>query len=75
MKKTIIALLSSLMLAGAICAVSGASSTRENGMVVIMGDGTSPLPMSPLQLTKRPTQIRSTNNSPQPGLEGPGEPR
>ncbi len=44
MKKTIIAALASLMLAGAICAVSGATPTRESGMVVFLSDGTSPLP-------------------------------
>ena len=47
MKKTIIAALSSLMLAGAICAVSGATPTREAGMVVILGDGTTPYPAPP----------------------------
>ena len=46
MKKTIIAALASLMLAGAISAVSGATPSTANGTVVIVGDGASPLPPS-----------------------------
>jgi hypothetical protein len=44
MKKTIIAALASLMLAGAISAVSGATTSTANGTVVIVGDGASPIP-------------------------------
>ena len=46
MKKTIIAALASLMLAGAISAVSGAATTTATGTVVIVGEGASPLPLS-----------------------------
>jgi hypothetical protein len=46
-KRTIIAALASLMLAGAICAVSGATINRETGMVVLAGDGTAPMPVPP----------------------------
>jgi hypothetical protein len=46
MKKTIIAALASLMLAGAISAVSSATSTTATQMAVIVGDGASPLPLS-----------------------------
>ena len=45
MKKTIIAALASLMLAGAISAVSGATPSA-NGTRVIVGDGASPIPPS-----------------------------
>ena len=46
MKKTIIAALASLMLAGAISAVSGATPSTANPAVVIVGDGASPIPSS-----------------------------
>ena len=48
MKKTIIAALASLMLAGAISAVSGATPCTANGTVVIVGDGASPITTSRL---------------------------
>ena len=48
MKKTIIAALASLMLAGAISAVSGATTNTPSGMtVIVIGDGASPVPLSP----------------------------
>ena len=47
MKKTMIAALASLMLAGAISAVSGATSNTATGVAVIVGEGTSPIPWSP----------------------------
>ena len=47
MKKTIIAALASLMLAGAISAVSGATTNTATGVAVIVGDGTSPIPLPP----------------------------
>jgi hypothetical protein len=48
MKKTIIAALASLMLAGAISAVGGATASTANGTVVIVGDGATPFPSAPL---------------------------
>jgi hypothetical protein len=47
MKKTIIAALASLMLAGAISAVGGATTSTTTGTVVIVGDGASPIPSLP----------------------------
>ena len=47
MKRTIIAVLASLMLAGAISAVTDGSPQTATGMIVLMGDGTSPLPDFP----------------------------
>jgi len=47
MKNTIIAALASLMLAGAISAVSGATLNTATGTAVIVGDGTSPIPFTP----------------------------
>ena len=44
MKKTMIAALASLMLAGAISAVSGATPRTASGTIVIVGDGSSPIP-------------------------------
>ena len=46
MKKTIIAALATLMMAGAISAVTGATPSPANGTVVIVGDGASPIPLS-----------------------------
>ena len=51
MKKTIIAALASLMLAGAISAVSGATPSSTHGIVVIVGDGASPIPLAPPALS------------------------
>jgi hypothetical protein len=61
MKKTIIAALASLMLAGAISAVSGATSSTANGTVVIVGDGTSPIPAS--RSFDSPRDQRSNNQN------------
>lgn len=44
MKKTFIAALASLMLAGAISAVSGATTNVTTGTISIIGDGSAPLP-------------------------------
>ena len=49
MKKTLIAALASLMLAGAISAVSGAT-TDTPGMIVIVGEGSSPIPLTAAQV-------------------------
>ena len=46
MKKTFLAALASLMLAGAISAASGLNTDSHTpGEVVLMGDGTSPVSM------------------------------
>jgi hypothetical protein len=47
MKKTIIAALASLMLAGAISAASGATTNTSTGAAVIVGEGGSPIPVAP----------------------------
>ena len=44
MKRTLIAALASLMLAGAISAVNGATTTTTTGTVIILGDGSAPIP-------------------------------
>lgn len=47
MKKAFLGALASLMLAGAISAASGLTTTNPSpGMVVIIGDGTFPMPLS-----------------------------
>ena len=47
MKKTIIAALASLMLAGAISAASGENPSPSAQAVVIVGEGGSPIPVAP----------------------------
>ena len=48
MKKTFLGILASLMVAGAISAASGLSAPNSAAdVVVIVGDGTSPLLVSP----------------------------
>lgn len=47
MKKTMIAALASLMLAGAISAVSGATTNTATGTAVVIGEGASPVPSLP----------------------------
>ena len=61
MKKTIIAALASLMLAGAISAVSGATPSTAHGTVVIVGDGSSPIPLS--QSFDSPRDERSSDQN------------
>ena len=46
MKKTLIAALASLMLAGAISAASGTTTKTTTGMIVIVGDGSAPIPLA-----------------------------
>ena len=46
MKKAFIGALASLMLAGAISAVSGAASRRSTGMTAIVGEGSAPIPLA-----------------------------
>ncbi|MGA9564357.1 MAG: hypothetical protein WBS19_02420 [Candidatus Korobacteraceae bacterium] len=47
MKKTIIAALASLMLAGVISAASGENPNASARAVVIVGEGGSPIPVAP----------------------------
>jgi hypothetical protein len=61
MKKTIIAALASLMLAGAISAVSGATPSTANRTVVIVGDGASPIP--PWRSSESPREERSNDQN------------
>lgn len=44
MKRTLTAALASLMLAGAISAVSGATANATTGTIIILGDGSAPIP-------------------------------
>jgi hypothetical protein len=46
MKKAFIGALASLMLAGAISAVSGATTNRSSGMTAMVGEGTAPIPVA-----------------------------
>jgi len=45
MKKWMIATCAALMLAGALCSISGATSMRSLGPVAVVGEGSSPLPV------------------------------
>lgn len=45
MKKLITAVLAALMLAGALCAISGAAPIDPYHSVAIVGEGTSPFPV------------------------------
>jgi len=45
MKKTMIATLAALMLAGALSAVSGATSISATTPVLVIGEGSAPMPM------------------------------
>jgi hypothetical protein len=45
-KKTIIAALASLMLAGAISAVSGATTNTATGLMVVVGDSYATIPLA-----------------------------
>ena len=47
MKKTLIGALASLMLAGAISAASGATTNTTTGTIVIVGEGSAPVPQAP----------------------------
>ena len=46
MKKTMIATLAALMLAGALSAVSGATSVSATTSLIVIGDGSAPIPAS-----------------------------
>jgi hypothetical protein len=59
MKKTIIAALASLMLAGAISAASGENPDPSTRAVVIVGEGGSPIPVAP---PSNPANDSNSNN-------------
>ena len=46
MKKAFIGALASLMLAGAISAVSGPTTNSTTGLIAIVGEGSAPIPMT-----------------------------
>ena len=46
MKKWMLATFAALMLAGALCSISGANSMRSLGPVAVVGEGSSPLPVA-----------------------------
>ena len=52
MKKAFIGALASLMLAGAISAASGATTNTTTGMIVIVGEGSAPMPQAPAQASE-----------------------
>ena len=45
MKKWMLATFAVLMLAGALCSISGANSMRSLGPIAVVGEGSSPLPV------------------------------
>jgi len=47
MKKTMIASLAALMLAGALSAVSGATSVSSATLPIVIGEGSAPIPLAP----------------------------
>jgi len=46
MKKTLIATLAALMLAGALSAVSGATFVSSSAPAILIGDGSAPIPLA-----------------------------
>ena len=46
MKKTMIAALSALMLAGALSAVGGATSISPTAPAIVIGEGSAPIPLA-----------------------------
>jgi hypothetical protein len=46
MKKTLTATLAALMLAGALTAVSGATSVDSSSPAILIGDGSAPIPLA-----------------------------
>jgi len=46
MKKTTIAALAALMLAGALSAVSGATSVSSANTIILIGEGSAPMPLT-----------------------------
>ena len=47
MSKLLTAAIAALMIAGGLTAISGASSVPPHNKVVIIGEGSSPLPLTP----------------------------
>ena len=62
MKKTAIAALAALMLAGALSAVSGATSVNSLHPVALVGDGSAPFPML-LSSSSHNSDATSLNNN------------
>ena len=62
MKRTMIAALASLMLAGALGAVSGASAVSSSGVVLVAGDGAAPAPTILPQAAVSTDATSLTNN-------------
>jgi len=58
MKKTMIATLAALMLAGALSAVSGVTSISSSGPGIFIGEGSAPVP-----LVLAPAQMNSDSTS------------
>jgi hypothetical protein len=48
MKKVFVGAFASLMLAGVITAVSGAPNNTTPGVIVIVGEGSAPIPLAPV---------------------------
>lgn len=46
MKKTMIAALAALMLAGALSAVGGVSTASSANTLIVVGEGSAPMPLS-----------------------------
>jgi hypothetical protein len=57
MKKTMIATLAALMLAGALSAVGGSTSVSANTAVSIIGEGSAPIP------TALPSAVPNSDSS------------
>lgn len=60
-KKTLIAALASLMLAGALCAVDGATSATSTNPLVVTPDGCAPLIVSTLNVTENDDSSSNLN--------------
>ena len=59
MKKTMIAALATLMLAGALSAVSGIASVNSAGPALFIGEGAAPIPLAlgPAQVNSDPASL------------------
>lgn len=61
MKKLLTAVLAILMLAGALCAINGATPVTSYNSLAIVGEGTSPMPLM-LSPTSGSTSETSLSN-------------